>query len=98
MQIEEADKISYSNVLAINLSAKEGGIAVYPVPATDKLTVSIKNSALVNTEVQFISPDGRVLQKIKLQLFQQNINIGHLSPGVYYLKTADGNAYRIVKQ
>ncbi len=66
LQIVDDNNISYSHVLAIDLSEKEDGIVVYPVPATDELTVRIKNTALLNTEVQLLSSEGRLIQKIKL--------------------------------
>ena len=98
LQIVDDNNVSYSAVLAIGLAENEDVIIVYPVPATDELTIRIKNSALLNTEIQLLSSEGRLLQKIKLHSPEQNIHIGHLLAGVYYLKTGNGNTYRVVKQ
>jgi len=96
--IVDDNSITYSHVLAIDLPGKGNGIVLYPVPATGKLTVSIKNTALLNTEVLLLSAEGRLIKKIKLHSMVQNIPVDHLPAGVYYLETADGNTYRAVKQ
>jgi hypothetical protein len=98
LKIVEDNVINYSNILVVNLSEKGNGMAIYPVPASSALTIRIKNSALVNTEAQLLNSEGRLLQKIKLHSFEQKIDIGHLPAGVYYLKTVNGKAYKIVKQ
>ena len=98
LQIVEDNVRNYSNILVVNLSEKEKGIVIYPVPVTSALTINIKNSGLINTEAQLLSSDGRLLQKIKLRAFRQEVYIGHLPAGVYYLKTVNGKAYKILKQ
>ena len=98
LQIVEDNVRNYSNILVVNLSEKEKGIVIYPVPVTSALTINIKNSGLINTEAQLLSSDGRLLQKIKLRAFQQDVYIGYLPAGVYYLKTINGKAYKILKQ
>lgn len=98
LQIVEDNARNYSNILVVNLSEKEQGMVIYPVPVNSALTIRIKNTDLVNTEAQLLSADGRLLQKIKLQALQQDIQIGHLPAGVYYLKTVNGKAYKILKQ
>ena len=98
LQIVEDNVKNYSRILVVNLSAKKDVIAIYPIPATNIATIRLKNSRLMNTEAQLLSADGRLLRKIKLQTVEQKINIGGLVKGVYYLKTIDGNAYKILKQ
>ena len=98
LQIVEDNVRNYSNILVVNLSENEQGVVMYPVPVRSALTINIKNSGLINTEAQLLSSDGRLLQKIKLLAFQQEVNIGHLPAGVYYLKTINGKAYKILKQ
>jgi len=98
LQIADDISISYSHVLAVNLSGKDNGIVVYPVPATGELTISVKNTSLLNTEVQMLNAEGQLVQKIKLHRMVQNLPVGHIPAGVYYLKTADGHSNRIIKQ
>jgi hypothetical protein len=89
---------NYSRILVVNLSGRKDVLTIYPVPATTIFTVRLKNSELMNTEAQLLSADGRLLRKIKLQNVEQNIYIGNLVTGVYYLKTSDGKTYKILKQ
>lgn len=98
LQIVADNNISYSKVLAVDLTEKGDGIFIYPVPAENELTISIRNSSLLNTEIQLLSSEGRLVQKIKLNSAVQKIHIGYLSEGIYYLKTVNGNVYRIIKQ
>ena len=98
LQIVEDNVKNYSHILVVNLSEKANGIVIYPVPATSQLTITVNNSVLVNTDAQLLTSDGRLLQKIKLHGFEQHVNIGHLPTGVYYLKTFNGKAYKILKQ
>ena len=98
LQIVEDNVKNYSRILVVNLVAKRDALAIYPVPATNVFTIRLKNSGLVNTEAQLLGADGRLLRKIKLHNQQQDIHIGSLTTGVYYLKTFDGSIYKILKQ
>lgn len=97
LKIVADNGLSYSHVLKVNLSDIEKEIIIYPVPVRNELKILIKNSTLINTEVQLLSADGRLVQKIRLQSAVQNIYPGNLQAGVYFLKTATGYAYKIVK-
>lgn len=93
---ELSGKITYSNVIVINLKA---GIVIslYPNPVTDKLTIqqfgTIQNKTAVLTDQQ-----GRVLQQISLTSLQQTVSMERYTAGVYMLKMADGSTYKIVKE
>jgi len=97
LRIAEDDRSSYSRTLAINFSAKDDRIVVYPVPASVEVTIFVKDNTLINKEVQLLSLDGRVLQNIKLHSPRQKIYIGNLPRGIYYLKTERGNIYKVIK-
>lgn len=98
LQIVEDNRISQSRVLAVNFGKNEEALVFYPVPANSNMTIKIKDNALINSEVQLLTVDGREIQKIKLLSFQQEINIGYLSSGLYLLRTSDGKVYKLLKQ
>ena len=98
LRVEEDNGRSYSNVLAADLSEQEEEMVIYPVPAKDELRIRLINSALLNTEIRLLSAEGRLLQKIKLQTIGQNIPVGHLPAGIYYLETGNGKTYKVIKQ
>lgn len=98
LKIAAGNGISYSYVLAADLSAKDKGIIVYPVPVKDEFTIRINNSVLLNTNVQLVSAEGQLVQTIKLYHTVQNIPVGHLPAGMYFLKTINGDTYKVIKQ
>ncbi len=66
-----------------NISNRD--IIVYPNPAKDKIQI-ISNSEIINIELSDIS--GKVLtQKNNVKV----VNIGHLTPGIYFLKITTKN-------
>jgi len=98
LQIVEDHTRNYSSILVVNLAGKENALSIYPVPVTAQLKIQVKENDLVNTEAQLLNSAGRLVQKIKLQRFEQTIDIQMLPVGVYFLKTFNGKAYKILKQ
>jgi len=98
LQIVEDNTRNYSSILVVNLIGKENALAIYPVPVTAQLKIQVKDNDLVNTEAQLLNSAGRLLQKIKLQRFEQTIDMLSLPAGIYFLKTFNGKAYKIIKQ
>ncbi len=97
LQIVEDNIVNYSRILIVNLFAKKNLIIIYPVPATAELNIRV-NSDLLNTDAQLLNAEGMMLQTIKLNSLEQNIDIRLLPAGVYYLKTVNGKAYKVLKQ
>jgi Secretion system C-terminal sorting domain len=93
---ELSGKITYSNVIVINLKA---GIVIslYPNPVKDKLTIqqfgTIQNKTAILADQQ-----GKVLQTIKLINLQQTVNMERYAAGIYVLKLDNGTSYKIVKE
>lgn len=98
LQIVEDNKISYSRILIVNLTSKQDMVKVYPVPASTQFKIRVNTSELVNTEALLLNAEGRLLQRIKLNAFEQTIDIRHLQAGFYYLRTINGKTYKVLKQ
>jgi hypothetical protein len=98
LQIAEDNKINYSRILIVNLSSKQDMLKIYPVPASTQFKIRVNTSELVYTEAVLLNTDGRLLERIKLNGFEQTIDIRHLPAGVYYLKTLNGKVYKVLKQ
>ena len=76
-------------------------VQVYPIPATDMITVSISDRTEVNRTAVIYDLTGKVVADHKLQGFSTDISIAELERGVYLLKlpTAEGQiVHRFVKQ
>lgn len=98
LRIVEDRLHSFSVILVVRLATREEGIKLFPVPASEHVTISLADARLLNTELELLNADGRLLKKIRLQNLQQTINILYLTPGVYYLKTLTGKSYKLLKR
>jgi hypothetical protein len=94
--LELSGKITYSNVIVINLKA---GIVIslYPNPVTDKLTIQ-QFGTIQNKKAILADQQGRVVQHISLTNLQQTVNMERYAAGIYTLKLEDGTTYKIVKE
>jgi len=94
--VDLSGKISYSNVVVINLKA---GIKVnvYPNPVTDNLTIQ-QFGTIQNKTAILYDGQGKVLQQIRLTNLEQQVNMGRYPAGIYIVKLEDGAAFKVVKQ
>jgi hypothetical protein len=94
--VELSGKISYSNIILINLKA---GITVmlYPNPVTGQLTIQ-QFGTIQNKTAVLSDGHGKILQQIKLTNLQQQVNMETYPSGVYMLKMEDGTVFKVVKQ
>lgn len=69
-------------------------IAIYPNPATDIVTVSVKE----NTEVSVVDIMGRVVKKQTVTKENNRVDISELSSGIYIFTIGSNNIQRLVKQ
>ncbi len=99
-QVDVDGRISYSSTAQAIISKKEGGIKIYPNPATTNLQL-IGNSAYKNAGVQILNSKGQVVQIATLTNTNTNLNIAGLPSGIYLLKiTKDGvtETQKFIKQ
>ena len=78
----------------IKVYAKEqlnAPIQIYPVPATDQVTVQHSKS-FEKSLITLVSPDGKVLQQVVAvaNTFQTQLNISTLTSGLYIVRYDDG--------
>jgi hypothetical protein len=94
--VEQNGKHAYSDVIMVNLKA---GIKVnvYPNPVTDKLTIQ-QFETIQNKTAILSNSEGKVLQQIRLNSFQHEINMKIYPSGLYILKMEDGTIFKVVKQ
>jgi hypothetical protein len=94
--VERSGKISYSNVIVINLKA---GIilSLYPNPVTEKLTIQ-QFGTIHNKSASLYNGNGNLLQQIKLTSQEQTVNMKIYPAGIYIVKMEDGTVFKVVKQ
>jgi hypothetical protein len=74
-------------------------IKVYPSPAYAELNVSIENINQLPAQLEIIDMLGRVITKqtINTKNFNEQLNIGQLNNGVYFLNISNANGMQTIK-
>jgi uncharacterized delta-60 repeat protein len=68
-------------------------LSIYPNPANNVVTVNANQ----NTIVSILNLQGKVLDQITVNKGQQ-IDVSHLSSGVYFIKTSEGQLAKFIKE
>jgi len=76
-------------------------VLAYPNPATDFLTLEVKEFDLSNLRFQLYDVQGNLLQSEKITGNQTSIMMRNLLPATYYLKVTESNkevkVFKIIK-
>lgn len=88
-------KITYSKILKLVPDRSEEGINLYPNPVKDNLYIAGTGRT---GSAQLIDLQGRILSKIVFNGSPKWLNMTGCAPGIYLLKTQDGQTYKILKK
>jgi hypothetical protein len=94
--IEQDGGFTYSNIVKIELSAKDH-VRLYPVPASENMVIQTTGEEYINSFVTIIDNSGRLILKHLIQNNLQPINISRLANGIYYLLLKDGKSLKFQK-
>lgn len=83
---------------AVNPVAGGGQISVYPNPASDKVILESNSPALGGSMAKLSDLNGKLLQEIRIQGGRQELNVGNLPAGMYFIRFADGSSLKLVKR
>lgn len=76
-------------------------ITAYPNPASDYLTLKVKDFELTNLSFQLYNIDGKLLQSQKITANQTRVVLRNLVPASYFVKVLQGNkelkSFKILK-
>ncbi len=81
-QVDIDNKVTYSNIIKIDLSNALNNISVYPNPAHDKVTIAGLSG---NITLQLYNSTGQLVKEQKNAVQQPALNISNLPNGVYQL-------------
>jgi hypothetical protein len=95
--VDKDGATKYSSVVLIRNSAATLSL-VYPNPATDRITISINGTTLLNTRALLTDVNGKVLQTISLTQSSTPVNISQYQRGMYVVKFSDGSSVKVVKE
>ena len=78
------------------------GVAAYPNPAADYLTLKADLSAIPDLSYSLYDINGKLLESKNINASETSIRMNHLSPATYFVKVTDGNkevkTFKIIKK
>lgn len=85
-QLDHNGAFSYSDILHVRFSAAaKNDLSVFPNPCRNELTVSVSKN---NTTIVIYNAQGTVVMHVKnADAGQMSLDVSHLTPGAYILKT-----------
>jgi hypothetical protein len=89
-------RFTYSTVITLNNQAVKP-VTVYPNPAKNIVTVTAGFN-LLNSVATLYNTNGTAMQSFTIKSTSFTINMAYYPAGIYFLKTADGNATRIIRE
>ena len=72
-------------------------LSAYPNPVTDKVTVEWSGKSHSKATVQLTDVTGKVLKTVKMEGSKTEIEMGELSPAMYFLRYQDEEQHAIIK-
>jgi hypothetical protein len=98
-QIDLDGNFKYSNVVRLRYSDKNtANSIVYPNPTPGQITLLVGDNTLVGTVAVVYDINGRVLENIKIAASSQAINLGHYVNGTYFIRLANKEVMKVIKQ
>lgn len=92
--LDDVEKISFSDSESAVESVSSDGISVYPSLASDAIFVSSPSAS----EVEVFSNDGKLLSKTRVSGSDEaKINVSSWAPGVYLIKV-NAKPFKIIKK
>jgi Secretion system C-terminal sorting domain len=92
-QVDMDGRFTYTSIATTNCSPKNIDIAIYPVPAKDRLNVAISTNKNINTQFVIYDATGRMVKQLNEKIIVGNnaiqIDVTNLPNGQYILKSTD---------
>ena len=95
-QKDNSGNTKYSNWIHLFLKGETNHVTIYPNPVLDKAVFEF-DAALDQTEAILSTVSGKELMHIHLKTKKQTIYLGSLLPGIYFIKFANGETYKMLK-
>ena len=102
-QVDIDGNFQYSKIIPLSISGVNQGIKIFPNPATDYVTIRAnKLQDLSGAILKIVDMAGRIaLQQSLTADLNQQVNIGALTKGIYFLhinKPSGPETYKLIKQ
>ena len=90
--------VKYSYVRSLKFDGNLKPMVIYPTLASNKITISLSDDALLNTHIFIIDNQGRSVKKEILTQLKQDLDINSLQKGMYFIKAENGQVQKFIKQ
>ncbi|MDB5203448.1 MAG: hypothetical protein JWQ27_2857 [Ferruginibacter sp.] len=98
-QVDINGNIKLSETRAVNFAAaSDNYVSFYPNPVVNKLTLTVTDNSMLNTEVKINNANGAVVSRFKLNSTQQEVDFSNMSKGIYFISFSNGKVEKIIKQ
>lgn len=98
-QLDKDDKFTYSATIRLTYKEVEKWYSkVYPNPTPGITMVAIGDKKLLGTMATIIDQNGKVLLSVKINSETMPIDLGKFMNGIYYIKLANGEILKVLKQ
>jgi hypothetical protein len=92
-QVDMDGRFAYTSIASTSCTPKNIDIAIYPVPANNRLNVAISATKNINTEFMIYDATGRLVKQISEKIIAGNnvlqIDLTNLPNGQYILRSTD---------
>ena len=98
-QIDIDGNYKYSSIVRLRYTEKNSGNPiVFPNPTQVSVTIITSDHALTGTIAVLYDINGRVLEKLKIAGGSQQVNLAKYVSAVYFIRLANGEVLKIIKQ
>ncbi|WP_118976284.1 T9SS type A sorting domain-containing protein [Taibaiella koreensis] len=100
LRMEDVDGLyTYSPVRSVAIAAGDNAISVYPNPFSGKLSLAFdNNNPAMQIQLQVFDLSGKLMQQATLNATNQQWDLSHLAPGIYFLQGRDLNGGATILQ
>jgi Secretion system C-terminal sorting domain len=92
-QVDADGKRTYTSIIRSSCEGKQFTVALYPIPAKDKLHLVIRSDRIMHTEFQVFDVNGKIVKRIPTTVNIGNNNfeiaIQNLAAGEYILRSSN---------
>ena len=81
-----------NGIVSVNESQQKAMLSIYPNPSSDHILVQLSNIESQNAFMTVSNVFGQIVQQFQLSSMHQELDVSHLSQGIYFLQfqTKDG--------
>ncbi len=98
-QVDLDGRFTYSRVVLLTYRENNSQPSViYPNPTKGIVNILVGDRNMVGTEATLIDVNGRILQRVKITASNQSFDMSGLVNGIYFIKLANKETLRVIKQ